>query len=92
MTTQLQSGWRIATVPAIANHLGVSPLKVLRWIDNGELNAVNIGTSTDKRPVYRIEAPDFEAFCRSRSTAPAAPAAVHQQRRRKRPEHVKSFV
>lgn len=51
----------------VAIHLKVDVMKVLYWIREGELPAVNVAKDKSGPKRYRIEEKDFEAFKRSRS-------------------------
>lgn len=62
------------TPPQFARQLGVSSEKVLLWIRNGELRAVNVADRMAGRPRWRLSPEAIEEFLRRRqSTAPAAP-------------------
>lgn len=51
------------TPPDIAKAWGVSPDKVLAWIRNGELKAINVATKVGlSRPRYKIDPKDLAAF------------------------------
>ena len=65
--------------PALAEELGIAVEKVIRWIEHGELNAVNVATTTTGRPRWRISEEDVGAFLLSRKNQPV----VKVQRRRK---------
>ena len=57
------------TPPEVAEMWGVSVEKVLTWIRNGELRAVNAATKKDgERPRYLIDLEDINDFERSRAT------------------------
>jgi excisionase family DNA binding protein len=56
----------------LAKRWGVGHAKVLAWIDSGELGAVNVATSTNSRPQYRIMNEEAERFLAARSTAIAS--------------------
>lgn len=61
------------TPPKLAERLGVSPEKVLTWIKNGELRAVDVSESRGGRPRWRIAESDIELFLTRRSVSPATP-------------------
>jgi len=50
------------TPPDVARRFGVSVNKVHRWIDAGELGAIDISTARGARPRYAIYVEDVEAF------------------------------
>lgn len=64
----------------IAKLLRVSPGKVLAWIRQGDLKAVDVGE--DKRSGYRVHQEDLSAFLASREVKPPPP---HQRRQSRRP-------
>lgn len=57
----------------VAEMFGVSVKKVLRWIDDYELLAVNIALRADRKPIWRISEAAIDAFERKRSTQPPDP-------------------
>ncbi len=67
------------TPPQLARHYGVSVDKVIRWILAGELQALNLATTTGGRPRYRITAEAVEQFEARRAVVAPPP----RQRRRK---------
>ena len=87
--TPLPDAWHRASVKELSRILRVAPPKILSWIKSGELTARNIGTDPTKRPIYRIDRADFDAFWSGRATtAPRVPS----KRRRAQSANVKSFV
>ena len=62
------------TPPQLAKRWGVSPDKVLTWIRNGELKAVNVATRRSSRPRYMIDVEAIKEFelVRSAATCPVA--------------------
>jgi excisionase family DNA binding protein len=78
---------RKLTPPQVAARLGVSRDKILTWVRNGPLRAVNAATRTGGRPRWLIDVVDLELFERSRS----ATAPPKQQKRRQRDEQVIEF-
>ena len=67
--------------PKLAELLGIDVGKVLTWIRNGELQAVNVAESLGGRPRWRISAEAVDAFLRRRhSPTPDKPSP-----RRRRP-------
>ena len=62
------------TPPQFARQLGVSAEKVLLWIRNGELRAVNVADRLAGRPRWRLSPESIEEFLRRRqSTVPTPP-------------------
>jgi excisionase family DNA binding protein len=70
------------TPPQVAQRLRVSPDKVLLWIREGELKAVNVVAKLGGRPRYRVDQRDLEDFERRRAATPAA----RRPRRKAKPE------
>lgn len=56
---------KMLTVRQVADEMNVDEKTVRRWINRGELNAVNIGRI---RPEYRISRASLEYFKRQRET------------------------
>ena len=54
----------------IARMLGVSHEKVLRWIHNGELPAVDLSTNQLERPRFKVAKDNLDAFLNKRSVKP----------------------
>ncbi|MFZ1934594.1 MAG: helix-turn-helix domain-containing protein [Thermoguttaceae bacterium] len=71
---------RYRTPPTVAEEYGVDVHRVLGWIHNGELHAVNVGDGA-QRPRYRISPADLAAFEASRSATPQ-PKITRCRRRR----------
>ena len=80
---------RKLTPPEVAARYGISPDKVVAWIRNGELRAVNGATKPTGRPRWLIDEADLIAFERKRSAQAAPTLAV--PRRRRQTEGVISF-
>ncbi len=57
------------TVGEVAERLRVNEVTVRRWIQRGELPALNVG---GRRPEYRIRQAAFEAFIEAREGKAAA--------------------
>ena len=68
------------TPPQLAVAWGISLEKVLSWIRNGELPAIDASTSQNQRPRYLIDLDDLAAFERRRATTP--PPVKSKQKRR----------
>ena len=76
------------TPPAVAKQLGVSPEKVVTFIRNGELPAVDVSLKPGVgKPRFRIDPQGLDAFLLRRSVV-SAPKA---KRRRRRDPAVKDF-
>jgi hypothetical protein len=71
--------------PQLARKYGVNVDKVIRWILAGELAAMNLATTTEGRPRYKITAEAVEAF-------EARRAVLCRPPRRKRPATPPGFV
>lgn len=70
------------TPPEVARLFRVSNSKVLTWIRNGELRAVNVATRMGGfRPRYRIDREDIAAFERWRQVIPPPPKTRRSDRR-----------
>ena len=61
----------------IAERHGIDRAKVLRWIDAGDLRAINVASNPNGRPRWRIPEEALAEFEQRR----ANPAAVPVQRR-----------
>jgi hypothetical protein len=59
---QLHSQRTKLTPPQLARQWGIDTDKVLVWIRNGELRAINAATRLGGRPRYLIDVCDIEAF------------------------------
>ncbi len=55
------------TPTQFAEIMGVAHGKVLGWIRNGDLQAINVADDRNRRPRWRILRNQAEAFIRSRS-------------------------
>jgi len=75
------------TPPAVAKSWHVSRDTVLGWIKSGELVAVNLAKPGSKRPRYRIDPADLQAFLLRRRVN----ATPKVKRRKKRDPAVKEF-
>lgn len=64
----------------LAPLLRVSPDKVRRWIESGELQAVNTATARCGRPRYVVLPEHLEAFTRQRSAAQPKPTPRRRRR------------
>ena len=68
------------TPPQLAREWGICADKVLRWIESGELHAIDASTRRGGRPRYLIDRADIAAFEGQRAVVPAV-KAVRQRRR-----------
>ena len=80
---------RALTPPEVADYFGISPDKVLAWIRNGELRAINVATKLGGRPRYRVTPGDLAAFEASRAAVPQSRPV--RKRRRKSDNNVIEF-
>ena len=64
---------RNMTPPEVADRYGVSTAKVLIWIRQGELRALNLAHRECIRPRYSISADALEEFERARTVRPSRP-------------------
>jgi len=67
--TERESRW--LTVGEVARHLRVSRDTVERWIYNGNLRAVNVGTRStlvSRRRCWRVSVESLEAFLEGRAS------------------------
>ena len=71
---------RKVTPPQLAKEWGVSTSKVVALIKSGELIAINLASSREKRPRYAIDRADVAAFEEARRVIP-----VEQPAKRRRP-------
>jgi excisionase family DNA binding protein len=83
-----ESGRRKLTPLEVAQLWGVSPCTIMTWIRNGELRAINVARRLGRRPRYRIDVSDLEAFERRRSVQPPPPVP---RRRRRDPNVIEYF-
>lgn len=72
----------------VAKTFRVSVHKVLRWIETGELTAVNVAATTSTRPRWRISQEALDAFIAARQSRPAAPAPARARKRAGGKEYV----
>ncbi len=72
----------------ISEQLGVSADKILDWIHDGSLPAVNLARRTGGKSRWRIAHDDLEAFLLRRRSQPPAPAP---KRKRRTPETVTRY-
>jgi len=72
---------RFLTPPEVADDLRVGGDKVLEWVHNGELGAINVARKGTSRPRWRIPQDAYEAFKRSRQAVPPAPPTKRVRRK-----------
>ncbi len=72
---------RALSPPALAEKLRVKPQKVLGWIKDGQLKAVNVAESRAGRPRWRILPEAIEEFLTARSSTPESPEPRRRRRR-----------
>jgi excisionase family DNA binding protein len=71
------------TVADIQKLLSVTERTVLLWIDSGELKAINVGRSPNKKkPRWRISQAALDEFERGRSATPSTPATPRRRKSR----------
>ena len=86
-TTHKSSKW--LTAPELARRWGVAHDKVLTFIRNGELQAVDLCSKRGGRPRWHISPEAVEAFERARSAQPRP--TTSPRRRPKRDDGVIEF-
>lgn len=69
------------TVAGIAARYGCKVEKVLGWIADGTLRAINTARRSDGRPRWKIDPAALAEFESARASKPATPQAVPQRRR-----------
>ena len=78
------------TPPEVARLFRVDVHKVLTWIRNGELRAVNVAARLGGRPRYRIDREDLAAFERRRQVQPPPPV-IRRPRRKPDPDYIRFY-
>lgn len=73
----------------LAKNLGITVDKVLNWIHNGTLEAIDVSTDQQGRPRYRIDAEAIAKFKAVRSSAP--PPKPERRKKRQSMEGVIQF-
>jgi len=74
---------RWLTVRHVAQRLNVSRDTVVRWIQNGLLSAVDVGTCSSigpHRASWRISPESLQAFLKARASRPPVPARTRRNR------------
>jgi excisionase family DNA binding protein len=74
---------QMLSVPEIAKRLRVNEDKVRGWLVNGELRGVDVSARRGKRPRWRIDPADLEAFLARRVAQPTPRTTGRVQRRRR---------
>lgn len=85
MSTSTGTCW--LTPPAIAEQLGIDPLKVISWIRSGELRAIDVAAKTSSRPRWRVSQVAFNDFLQRREARPA----VKPARKRRKAANIIEF-
>ena len=67
------------TPPQVAALWGISPDKVVYWIQSGELRAIDASTNRGARPRYLIDRDDLADFEQSRLVASPTPKPMRQR-------------
>jgi hypothetical protein len=78
------------SVPYLAKEWGVSTAKIAGFIRSGELRAIDVSTSREKRPRYLIDRADIEAFEAARQVIPDGGESA-TRRLRRQATNVKQF-
>ncbi|WP_146569108.1 helix-turn-helix domain-containing protein [Posidoniimonas corsicana] len=68
----------------VAKQLGVSTSHVSRLIASGQISATNVAVNGARRPTYRIDPADVDAFL-TKALAPSNSSATTTRRRRSQP-------
>ena len=79
------------TPPEVAALLRVRLEKVLGWVHDGRLLAVNVASDGSTRPRWRISQAALEAFLNARSNRAAAAAPPTRRRRRTQSDDIVEF-
>jgi hypothetical protein len=82
---------RNLTPPDIARQYGVATSKVIAWIRQGELVALNLAHRGCKRPRYSVTPEALEQFERNRQVVPDGGESTTQMLRRRATEGVKDY-
>lgn len=80
------------TPPQVAARYGVATVKVHRWIATGELRAVNLATTQQCRPRWRIYETDLADFEQRRCSLAVAVERKRQSERRQWRKKVKNVI
>lgn len=72
----------------LAKNLGITVDKVLTWIHNGQLEAINVSSDQRGRPRYRIDA---NAVAQFKAIRNSSPAPKRNRRTKNRAEEVIEF-
>lgn len=76
------SGRTKLTPSEVASLWGVSVGKIMTWIRNGELRAINVATRLGGRPRYRIDIADLTDFENRRAYQPNIPVPRRPRKRK----------
>jgi Helix-turn-helix domain len=80
---------RYLTPPQVARLFGVAPEKIVAFIRDGELQAIDMARRGSRRPRYRIAPHALQDFERQRMPHPPAPKPAPRRSQRK---PVKQYV
>lgn len=69
--------------PQVARMMGVSTAKVVNWIREGELAAINVGDGPKNRPRYLVDRTALERFEAGRAVVPVGPSTGRVAPRRR---------
>jgi hypothetical protein len=75
------------TPPEIGERYGVSADKVVRWIKDGSLKAINVAQQIGKRPRFRVSEADLLIFEKLRSAVPTTPTPRRKRKQEKMTEY-----
>jgi hypothetical protein len=64
----LAPDWEFASPNALARHVGIDRVRILRWIRACKLPALNMASDDSPRALYKVARSDWEAFIASRKT------------------------
>lgn len=73
---------RYLSPPKIGKLLGVTPAKVLQWIRNGELKAIDISQKGCIKKRYKVKPEWLDDFEQSRLAVPSGPNPTHTIKRK----------
>lgn len=80
------------TPQQLADRLSVDVDKVRGWCRSGELPAIDVSDKGSRRPQYRIDERDIEAFVKRRNAAPTPVAKATSTRAKRKRRTFKQFV
>jgi hypothetical protein len=69
------------TVPQLAEEAKVDQQKLIEWIGNGELIAINVASNPKgQRPRWRVLESEWKRFLQARQSSPPAPPVTRRKR------------